>query len=138
LTVQAGEYGLGFGIAEGEGWKAFSHGGANEGFRAFFVAYADRGQGAVVMTNSDAGSALASEIIRAIAHEYGWPSWQTEIRDVASVDPASLAGLAGEYTVEMNGRTLTLSVRQQGTELVASGPIVGPPGVSLTLYPATP
>lgn len=138
LTVQSGQYGLGFGIAEGDAWKAFSHGGANEGFRAFFIAYADRGQGAVVMTNSDAGGAIASEVIRAVAHEYGWPSWQTEVRDVVSVDAEALADFAGDYTLETNGRTLTLSVRLQGSELSASGPMVGPPGISLTLYPATP
>lgn len=138
LTVQAGEYGLGFGIAEGDGWKAFSHGGANEGFRAFFIAYTDRGQGAVVMTNSDAGSAIASEIIRAIAHEYAWPSWQSEERDVVAVDAAALADFAGDYTFETNGRTLTLSVRLDGTQLVASGPMVAPRGVSLTLHAATP
>lgn len=35
-------------------------------------------EGAVVMTNSDAGMALASEIINAIALEYDWPGFIPE------------------------------------------------------------
>jgi len=37
------------------------------------VASAERGQGAVVMTNSDDGWIVFDEIFHAIAIEYGWP-----------------------------------------------------------------
>jgi hypothetical protein len=41
-------------------------------------AYLTSGEGAVVMTNTDAGLALASEIIDSIALEYGWPGFIPE------------------------------------------------------------
>jgi CubicO group peptidase (beta-lactamase class C family) len=81
LTTQAGEYGLGFGSVRGDDWLAFSHGGANEGYRAMFFAFADRGQGAVIMTNGDAGSPLIGELLRAVAEEYDWPSQRAEVRE---------------------------------------------------------
>ena len=38
------------------------------------VAY-NNGDGAVIMTNSDSGGQLASEILRTIAYEYKWPNF---------------------------------------------------------------
>jgi CubicO group peptidase (beta-lactamase class C family) len=77
LSRQMGGSGLGIGV-DGEGPSVrFSHGGANEGFRCFLVAYRDSGRGAVVMTNGDGGGELGMEIIRAIAEEYEWPDYRT-------------------------------------------------------------
>jgi CubicO group peptidase (beta-lactamase class C family) len=99
LTRQAGDYGLGFSTATGDGWVSFSHGGANQGFRAMFLAFAD-GSGIAVMTNGDGGSPLAAELIRAVAVEYGWPTQQPLVRDVAPILPDALAQLAGDYAME--------------------------------------
>ncbi|HKG98317.1 MAG TPA: serine hydrolase domain-containing protein, partial [Pyrinomonadaceae bacterium] len=71
LTAVMGEYGLGIGVGREGRAATFSHGGSNEGFRCMMFAYTETGQGAVVMTNSDNGSALAGEILRSIAAEYG-------------------------------------------------------------------
>jgi len=68
-----GSHGLGFSIG-GEGDDTtFGHGGANAGFRAQWVVYGARGQGAVVMTNGDQGGPLAGEILRGLSALYGWP-----------------------------------------------------------------
>lgn len=73
LTRHGGPYGLGFNlVGEGDG-RIFRHSGSNMGFRAQLVAYTATGQGAVVMTNSDAGAELADEIMRSIAVTYSWP-----------------------------------------------------------------
>jgi len=56
----------------------FTHNGGNEGYRCLMYAYLTSGEGAVVMTNADAGMALASEIINSIALEYGWPGFIPE------------------------------------------------------------
>lgn len=80
LTPQNGEFGLGFALVEAGGRRFFTHGGANEGFRAQFVASVDGRDGAVVMTNGDDGQALAMEILRAIAREYDWPLFQPSER----------------------------------------------------------
>jgi len=74
LTPGLGGYGLGFGV-QGEGSAArFSHGGSNHGFKAQFLAFIEGGRGVFVMTNGDQGSALAQEIILAVAREYLWPA----------------------------------------------------------------
>jgi CubicO group peptidase (beta-lactamase class C family) len=99
LTVQKGSYGLGIGL-NGTGKELeFSHGGANEGFRCMLVAFADLGIGAAVMTNSDNGSQLANEILRAISAEYGWPSYKQKERVAVSVDPNILKAYTGKYTL---------------------------------------
>ena len=50
----------------------FLHPGANEGYRCVLVAYPKRGQGVVIMTNSDNGEALWREILKSVSVEYGW------------------------------------------------------------------
>jgi CubicO group peptidase (beta-lactamase class C family) len=100
LTVQSGAYGLGPALG-GQGRDAsFSHGGANEGFRAFFIAFPERGQGAAIMTNSDAGGTLALEILRAIAEEYDWPAQRPVEKTVAAVSPETPTRIAGRYALE--------------------------------------
>ncbi len=66
-----GDWGLGF-LVEGNGAR-FSHQGVNRGFRASLVALTEHGKGAVIMMNSDRGSALAQEILLMIAQACGWP-----------------------------------------------------------------
>jgi CubicO group peptidase (beta-lactamase class C family) len=100
ITPGLGGWGLGVQIAGAGDSLVFTHGGANEGFRAIFVGFANRPQGAVVMTNSDAGSAIADEIIRALAVEYHWPGFAR--REIAAI-PMSAAALqeyAGTYAQE--------------------------------------
>lgn len=89
LTPQGGgPVGLGP-FLEGEAAsKRFSHGGSDEGFICQFVAYVDRGQGAVVMTNSDAGGTIAREVVNAIASVYGWPDYLEPARGGQSRSPS--------------------------------------------------
>jgi len=98
LTPRAGgSYGLGLGVT-GEGpVQRFGHGGSNEGFRCELVAFTHHGQGAVVMTNSDNGSRLISEILRGIAAEYGWPGYLQPEREFVTVDPRAYDDYAGVY-----------------------------------------
>jgi CubicO group peptidase (beta-lactamase class C family) len=74
LTVVKGGYGLGISV-QGKGESLLiSHGGNNAGFSCFLVGFTKTGQGAVVMTNSDAGNPVIQEILQRLAQEYGWPS----------------------------------------------------------------
>lgn len=97
LTSVGDDYGLGFALGEKRGARSFSHGGANAGFRCMLFAYRDLRGGAVVMTNSDRGAILASEVLRSIASEYGWPDYQPEERRIAQVSDSVLASYAGKY-----------------------------------------
>ncbi|MCY3599348.1 MAG: serine hydrolase [Gemmatimonadetes bacterium] len=78
LTPDADDWGLGPAIS-GDG-ERFRHGGSNQGFRCTFAAYIDGDNGVFVMTNSDSGSELASEIAITVAHAYGWSGPRAEER----------------------------------------------------------
>jgi CubicO group peptidase (beta-lactamase class C family) len=128
LTKQMENWGLGISLG-GEGRAAtFSHGGANEGFRCQMFAYAETGQGAVVMTNSDAGGALASETLRSIAREYGWPDFKPIERTLAKVNPEVFKNYAGEY--EVNGK-VTVSTENGKLYLQPPG------GPKMELHPSS-
>jgi CubicO group peptidase (beta-lactamase class C family) len=124
LASGMGNYGLGPAISGSDENLRFSHGGANEGFRAQVIGFATRGQGAVVMTNSDRGSAVVAEIIRAIADEYGWPDTpRREITSIA-VPEAKLREYTGTYRSSPAGPPIEFVV--ESGVLIASSPAVVP------------
>ncbi len=100
LRVEKQGYGLGVGI-QGEGERMrFSHGGANEGFRSFFVLYKDSGDGAAIMTNGDLGDQLFLELLRSIATEYGWPDYRQERKTAVPVAPETLKKYEGIFDLQ--------------------------------------
>jgi CubicO group peptidase (beta-lactamase class C family) len=76
---------------------SFSHSGGNEGYRCYMLAYPRRGQGAVIMTNSDLGGDLLPEILRSLSAEYGWPEFKPVEKEAAAVAGSELEALAGTY-----------------------------------------
>jgi CubicO group peptidase (beta-lactamase class C family) len=96
LTPGLNHQGLGPGIGGSAKRPYFTHGGANEGYRCNLVAYND-GDGVIIMTNSDSGGQLAAEILRTIAHEYGWPDFAPVERVMTKVDPKILDRYTGAY-----------------------------------------
>ena len=97
LTWRMGSYGLGFSVASESGEVVFSHSGGNAGYRNQLIGYARTGKGAVIMTNSDAGRDIYSEIVRAIAVAYNWPDYRPVKRVTVSLTPDQLNALAGQY-----------------------------------------
>jgi len=116
----------GWGLGVGTGGSAehpyFTHGGANEGFQCNLVAY-NNGDGAVIMTNSDSGGALATEILRTIAYEYKWPDFAPPEIGEWKVDPKVLARYAGTYElmagadmlITLDGDQLSEKLGEQAT-----------------------
>lgn len=119
LTKILGDYGLGLGLKETDGQKAFSHGGANAGFQCMMFAYLSGGRGAVVMTNGDRGGALADEILRSIAIEYNWPDYRPQEKAIANIDDDTLKAYAGAYHFP-NGPSITITV--EGGRLLVKTP----------------
>jgi CubicO group peptidase (beta-lactamase class C family) len=116
LTRQIEMDGLGV-FVEGEGQTLhFSHGGANEGFRCMLVAYPRTGQGAAIMTNSDSGGQLITEILFAISHEYGWPDFKPAERTVVKVNPALFRDYVGRFQLAPE---FILTITQEGDHLFA-------------------
>jgi CubicO group peptidase (beta-lactamase class C family) len=69
-----GPFAIGLAVEKrGEGWYV-SHSGGNWGFSCDLLAHVRKGYGVVVMTNSDGGFPLISEIEARIAAAYAWDS----------------------------------------------------------------
>ncbi len=47
------------------------------------------------------------EIVRSVAHEYGWPDFQPESRSITKVDPRIFDSLVGEYKSPFGVFTVT-------------------------------
>jgi hypothetical protein len=73
LTVQKGNSGLGFGLGGSEKTLNFAHGGRDEGFDTFLMAYAESGQGVVIMVNANDNSGAVQRMKGAVSREYHWP-----------------------------------------------------------------
>ncbi|MDX6456953.1 MAG: hypothetical protein QOJ51_6390 [Acidobacteriaceae bacterium] len=115
LMPGIGHWGLGLEIGGTDSNPYFSHGGANEGFRNIFVAYEKSGDGAVVMTNSDAGGELGDEVMHSIADEYGWPDYRSTIRVAVRIDPKILAQYVGTFELR---KGFDLVVTLEGGQLM--------------------
>ena len=97
MTPGLGGWGLGLAV-KGEGDRLeFTHGGANEGFRALVLGFPERGQGIVIMTNSDAGMSVGVPLLQAVAAEYGWPGYGPVMITPVAVTPQQLADVSGVY-----------------------------------------
>lgn len=127
LTRIKGTYGLGIGVGETDGVASFSHGGSNAGFRAMLFATTSKGQGAVVMTNGEAGDALAGDILRSIAAEYQWKDYRVTEKAVAEVSAKTLAQYAGSYQVG----PVKVTVTQDGERLFVAAAPLGPDAVEI-------
>ena len=120
LTPGLGGWGLGVQIGGAPTNPYFSHGGVNQGFESLFVAYEQSGEGAIVMTNAQGGSAIAEEIMHSIAAEYNWPDERPTEKTAVPVDPKILADYAGRYELGPNF-DLTLQVVDGHLTLEAPG-----------------
>jgi CubicO group peptidase (beta-lactamase class C family) len=103
LTPQKANSGLGFALGAPGHKLRFGHGGANEGFRCNLEAYME-GEGIAIMTNSDNGGELSSEVLRAVAKEYRWPDFQSAERAMVRINPALLPTYAGVYEISGLGK----------------------------------
>lgn len=102
LTAQHGSVGLGLFLGGKDQDFNFSHSGGNEGFRCHLFAYPEKGKGAVIMTNSDNGFMLYSEILRSIAAEYSWSDFKQKEKLLAEADPEIYDSYTGKYQLSPN------------------------------------
>lgn len=75
LTPQKGNGGLGVFLAGDGKALRFFHDGRDAGFDASMTAYAEIGQGAVIMINANDNSNAVPRMMKAIAQEYHWPHY---------------------------------------------------------------
>jgi CubicO group peptidase (beta-lactamase class C family) len=72
LKPQIEQVGLGFFLGEYKNPEEFGHNGADEGFQALLIMFADTGKGVAIMANSDNGISVANALTQSVAKEYGW------------------------------------------------------------------
>jgi len=115
LSVHIGNQGLGLFIAgEGDDLHFYLRGN-NKGFSGFLVGYPVKGQGVVIMTNSENGEYLIDEILRAVADAYQWPHFLPEIKKYLRLDPQIYQLYEGLYEVNP---TYQLSVSHEDYYLI--------------------
>ncbi|HLK60880.1 MAG TPA: serine hydrolase [Chthonomonadaceae bacterium] len=98
----------------------FGHGGWDEGFICHLIAYQQRGQGSVVMINSNRGGEVITEVERAIAREYAWPDFLPQEPTLAAVTSDSLAAYVGVYELRPNFQ-FTVTRSEEGLLLQPTG-----------------
>jgi len=96
LTPVKAGYGLGFSL-EGSGRTAsFGHNGSNAGFNAFLVMHRG-GDGIAIMTDSDVGMPLITEIVNSVAAAYGWTEYPPIEKTLYPLSPKNYARFTGTY-----------------------------------------
>jgi len=134
LTLEAGNWGLGFSIEQeidGDFW--FTHGGSNAGFRAYFAMLCKRGTGVIIMSNGERGGELNMEVLRAISAEYGLPKFRPVKRETVELDIALLESFTGKYYPpgDAGSSREILHIHLDGTVLRADVPPAGWKGIEL-------
>ena len=117
FTPQLDDRGLGFIVGGADEWRSFSLEGHGNNYLCDLFAYVSQGMGAVVMTNSSNGEWVKSQVIRAIAAEYGWPDFRQSEIELAQLSEETAADLLGHYSFRSTERILT---REAGRLLFAS------------------
>jgi CubicO group peptidase (beta-lactamase class C family) len=119
LSPVMGNFGLGLQV-EGEGQaQTFSHGGSNAGYRTTMVAYTERGDGVVVMTNGDRGDELAGEVVRTVAATHNWPTQRMKEKRTVAPSATMLATMPGRYSAGAAG---DFTITREGDGLVVELP----------------
>jgi CubicO group peptidase (beta-lactamase class C family) len=94
----SGQHGLGPSIFEVGEFARFGHGGVDEGFEAHMVAYVARGQGVVIMANSQLSQMLFSEVEASVARAYAWPGYTIAPQiEAQPISKTMLERLPGKY-----------------------------------------
>jgi CubicO group peptidase (beta-lactamase class C family) len=134
LTVEKNGDGLGV-FLQGTGRTLlFNHGGRDDGFDASLNAFAESGQGLVVMINANDNSSMMNRIVGFVAKKYDWPalasSYVPPVASAQLLPPAQLAVYTGRYElsnnnmltlVAVNGRLFTTSSGLPDEEFVDIG-----------------
>lgn len=115
LTPQINFKGLGVHLTGAEKPEAFWHAGNNAGFVGLLYGITDKGQGAVVLTNSDTGEELALQIMTSIANSYNWPVMKTYLSRKLTTE--EISSYKGNYQSKV-GTTITIGENEDGLFLI--------------------
>lgn len=114
LTVEKGGMGLGLALSGQGATRRFGHNGRDAGFDALMQAYAETGQGVVLMINANDNSSFKNGIVQFIARKYQWPEYplatpaaaRPTVRTVSVGPLADVNGLPDEKFVNGKERSV--------------------------------
>ncbi|MGD0781957.1 MAG: serine hydrolase domain-containing protein [Candidatus Aminicenantales bacterium] len=99
LAPQIENFSYGF-LADGNGDGINFHvQGKTAGFAAAFVVYPAKGQGIVLLANSDNGDILEEEILAAASAAYEWPHYKPVEKDVLRLSAEAYQEFVGRFEV---------------------------------------
>jgi len=112
LTPQFESHGLGPGLSGSEEYKAFGHGGANEGFKCSLFVFINTGQGVAIMTNGDNGGQLLTEILRSFSKVFDWPDnrYKPLTFEIMKLTMNDLEEYEGKYLLETDNQELVIEL----------------------------
>jgi len=100
LTIHQGNWGLGPHLANHKQGLVFGHGGKNAGFTNNLLAYADSGNGIVIMSNGDSANPLIAELQIAISSFYQWDLATTNMLIPAKLSKDIATNIVGKYSFD--------------------------------------
>lgn len=132
-TRAVGDTGLGFGVHGDEDALHLSHAGWTIGYRSYMVYYPVRGDGAVIMTNGDAGHHLIADMLRTLGRARGWPGFGSS-NSATRIDwpERTASALPGTYRLSRAGFSIDIRSRGRRFELTT------PRGSRYALVPTGP
>ena len=110
-------YGLGLNV----GTERIGHGGGNAGFRCVATFFNEGGDGAVIMSNSDNGWPVNSDVLRTIFVAMDWPGLRPIEKTVVALTEAQLGRCVGAYEVEGYG-AIRVEIDEKKLGLVVTMP----------------
>ena len=121
LSRHFGNMGLEIGICGNDEDLGFTFSGGNEGYRCDMYACAYKDKGAVIMTNSDNGHFIISEIYRSISAEYEWSDHKPQIKEIAKIDKQIYEKYIGIYHSKQEIRPdFDIKIEKENNDLYAS------------------
>ncbi|MFI4934159.1 MAG: serine hydrolase domain-containing protein [Caulobacterales bacterium] len=123
LTPGLGHWGLGVEVGgSGEDFH-FTHGGDDAGFKANLMAWPSGSRVVVAMANGDDGAVVVSELMQAVAREYGWRGLEPRVIESMTLSEAQIKEIAGGYghglvVISADGPALGLTYGGVRVELI--------------------
>lgn len=91
------DWGLGVLIEGEDETLRFTHDGHNMGYITEFFAFANKGEGIIILTNGAYGRSLIQEILRSASNYYDWNTHNPRIISQLKISPKELQKFVGEY-----------------------------------------
>jgi len=109
--------GLGFG-SHGSGLGLhIDHAGWSQGYRSYMVAFPEKGDAAVIMTNGNAGNRLIDEMMRSLSAQLGWNAFQPIQMKKDTWSLSKLKSFEGNYKMQPAGFVVQLVVKEDHLEM---------------------